>query len=226
MAAVSSVAAAPVTENFRYSDFFGSPSSTTTMEPTTLVPWTCEMSKHSIRISATGSSRASCSSCSAWDRMVRSPARRDLCSLRACSALSRTVDSRAALSPRCGTRTSTLAPRSPLSHCASSAALLGSAGTRTSRGSLPWRPASSPYTCWSRCSTRSGVVESSTFSTTQPRWPRIRPPRTWKTCTAASSSSSCRAKTSASVPSARTTALRSNTFLSATMSSRIRAARS
>ncbi len=56
-------------------------------------------------------------------------------------------------------------------------------------------------------------MESSTFSTTQPRWPRIRPPRTWKTWTAASSSSSCRAKTSASVPSARTTALRSKTFL-------------
>ena len=29
----------------------------------------------------------------------------------------------------------------------------------------------------------------STLSTTQPRWPRTRPPRTWKTWTAASSSS-------------------------------------
>ena len=51
------------------------------------------------------------------------------------------------------------------------------------------------------------VPTSSTFSTTQPRWPRIRPPRTWKTWTAASSSSSARANTSASVPSASTTAL-------------------
>ncbi len=46
---------------------------------------------------------------------------------------------------------------------------------------------------WRRCSTRSPVVTSSIFSTTQPRWPRTRPPRTWKTCTAASSSSSAKA---------------------------------
>ena len=43
------------------------------------------------------------------------------------------------------------------------------------------------------------------FSTTQPRWPRTRPPRTWNTCTAASSSSSANATTSASVPSPNTT---------------------
>src|ERR1700759_2487785 len=56
------------------------------------------------------------------------------------------------------------------------------------------------------CSTRSPVVISSNLSTTQPRWPRTRPPRTWKTCTAASSSSSANAITSASVPSPSTTA--------------------
>ena len=65
---------------------------------------------------------------------------------------------------------------------------------------------------------------SSTFSTTQPRWPRTRPPRTWNTCTAASSSSSARAKTSASVASGSTIAVRSSARLSAAMSSRSRAA--
>ena len=70
------------------------------------------------------------------------------------------------------------------------------------------------------------MVTSSTLSTTQPRWPRTRPPRTWKTCTAASSASSANATTSASVPSPKTTACFSIARRSAPMSSRIRAARS
>ena len=70
------------------------------------------------------------------------------------------------------------------------------------------------------------VSRSSTWSTTQPRWPRTRPPRTWNTWTAASSSSSASATTSASVPSPSTTALLSIARSSAPMSSRSRAARS
>ncbi|GAQ56456.1 hypothetical protein a10_06311 [Streptomyces acidiscabies] len=60
----------------------------------------------------------------------------------------------------------------------------------------------------------------------QPRWPRTRPPLTWKIWTAASSSSSATAIRSASVASASTTALFSIAFLRASMSSRRRAARS
>jgi hypothetical protein len=70
------------------------------------------------------------------------------------------------------------------------------------------------------------VVRSSTFSTTQPRWPRTRPSRTWKTCTAASSGSSANATTSASVPSPSTTVCFSIARRNAAMSSRSRAARS
>ena len=76
------------------------------------------------------------------------------------------------------------------------------------------------------CSTRSPVVISSSLSTTQPRWPRTRPPRTWKTCTAASRSSSAKATTSASVPSPNTTACFSIARRSASRSSRSRAASS
>ena len=61
---------------------------------------------------------------------------------------------------------------------------------------------------------------SSSLSTTQPRWPRTRPPRTWNTCTAASSSSSAKATTSASVPSPNTTACFSIARRSASRSSR------
>ena len=60
----------------------------------------------------------------------------------------------------------------------------------------------------------------------QPRWPRTRPPRTWNTWTAASSSSWAKATTSASVPSPNTTACFSMARRSAPTSSRNRAARS
>ncbi len=69
-------------------------------------------------------------------------------------------------------------------------------------------------------STRSGAVDSSRISAVQPRWPRIRPPRTWKTCTEASSSSWARPIRSASVASDRTTEFFSITFSSAWRSSR------
>ena len=178
-----------------------------------------------MRSGASGRPSASCTSCSAFDRVVRSPPRRVLCRVSACAALRCTVSSRAFLSPRCGTRTPTRAPRTS----ASEGLDLGgvrrvSAGTSTSRG-IASRPAS-PYTWSSSCSTRSPVDTSSTFSTTQPRWPRTRPSRTWKTWTAASRSSSASAKTSASVPSGRTTALFSRAFRRAARSSRSRAARS
>ena len=67
---------------------------------------------------------------------------------------------------------------------------------------------------------------SSTLSSTQPRWPRTRPPRTWKTWTETSSSSCANAITSASVPSPSTTACFSIARRSAPRSSRRRAARS
>ncbi|CAM5493507.1 hypothetical protein SGRIM128S_02209 [Streptomyces griseomycini] len=70
------------------------------------------------------------------------------------------------------------------------------------------------------------MVISSTLSVTQPRWPRTRPPRTWKIWTAASSSSSATATRSASVASVSTTAFFSMAFFRAAMSSRRRAARS
>ncbi len=70
------------------------------------------------------------------------------------------------------------------------------------------------------------MVSASVFSTTQPRWPRTRPPRTWKTCTAASRGSSAKATTSASVPSPSTTVCFSIARRSAATSSRSRAARS
>ena len=46
---------------------------------------------------------------------------------------------------------------------------------------------------------RPRAVVSASRSATQPRWPRTRPPRTWNSWTATSSSSSARANTSASV---------------------------
>ncbi|SII80952.1 Uncharacterised protein [Mycobacteroides abscessus subsp. abscessus] len=65
---------------------------------------------------------------------------------------------------------------------------------------------------------------SSERSMIHPRWPRIRPPRTWKTWTEASSSSVTRAKTSQSAETERTTADLSRTFCRAVSSSRRRAA--
>ena len=47
---------------------------------------------------------------------MRSPARVTLCRASDCSALRRTVSISVRLSPRCGTRRSTFAPRSPVSH--------------------------------------------------------------------------------------------------------------
>ena len=87
-------------------------------------------------------------------------------------------------------------------------------------------PRSPPYTWVQNGRPGRRWSASSVFSTTQPRWPRTRPPRTWKTCTAASSSSSAKATTSASVPSASTTACFSIARRSAARSSRSRAARS
>ena len=67
---------------------------------------------------------------------------------------------------------------------------------------------------------------SSLRSATQPRSPRIRPSRTWKTWTATSSGSSASATTSASVPSPSTIALRSVAWRRADSWSRTTAARS
>ena len=72
------------------------------MLATTFVPWTCEMSMHSIRSGASGSSSASCSSVRASERAVRSLARRTRCRAKASLALRSTVSMRLRLSPRCG----------------------------------------------------------------------------------------------------------------------------
>src|SRR5665647_2827392 len=82
MAAVSSICGlsspgcptAPLTMNRRYSALRGSPSSKTTMDATTLVPWTWLTSKHSIRNGALTRSSPSWSSCSATLRAARSGA--------------------------------------------------------------------------------------------------------------------------------------------------------
>ena len=95
------------------------------MEPTTSVPWVCEMSKHSMRRGGSARPKASAISSSARFRVVRSEARLAACCCRDSSALRSTVSRRVRLSPRTGTRTSTRAPRIPSSRATSS----GSAGT-------------------------------------------------------------------------------------------------
>ncbi len=114
----------------------------------------------------------------AWLRVVRSLARRVLCSVSDCPALRATVSSRARLSPRRGTRRLTGPPRRSASQWVTVSASGGSSGTSTSRGTpLPGAPGPvsvtltdvSPYTWPRKFSTSSPVVTSSTFSTTQPR---------------------------------------------------------
>ena len=141
------------------------------------------------------------------ERVVRSEARLVLCSASACWALRCTVSIRSFLSPRCGMRRRDLGA-APLRRATPGRAPAGSgsAGTRTSLGTA------SP--CLLAVELLEGVLDqvrrwstASTLSVTQPRWPRTRPPRTWKIWTAASSSSSATAIRSASVASASTTAL-------------------
>ena len=76
-------------------------------------------------------------SASARLRVVRSLARRVLCSISDSAAFLATVSSRAFLSPRCGTRRLTRLPRRSHSHSSTAAASGGSSGTRTSRGTTP-----------------------------------------------------------------------------------------
>src|SRR5260370_256648 len=90
--------------NLRYSDLRTRPSSNTTIDATTWVPWRLETSKHSIRSGGVSRPSASCISCMAWLRVLRSLARLVLCSARASVAFLVTVSSSALLSPRCGTR--------------------------------------------------------------------------------------------------------------------------
>ncbi|GAQ56455.1 hypothetical protein a10_06310 [Streptomyces acidiscabies] len=100
------------------------------------------MSKHSTRRGALSRPRASAISSSARERVVRSEARFVLCRTRACWALRATVSIRARLSPRCGMRRETAAPRRPVSHSWTGSTGSGSAGTRTSLGTAS--PVSSP----------------------------------------------------------------------------------
>src|SRR5664280_1178710 len=105
-----------------------------TVDATTLVPCTWLTSKHSIRSGALARSSPSWSSCRARLRAVRSPARATLWRTSDCSALRRTVSIKARLSPRRGTRRSTWAPRSLLSHTPMCTGSGGRTGTSTSRG--------------------------------------------------------------------------------------------
>ena len=160
--------------------------------------------------------------CSAADLALKSPARLSLCCCSASWALRCTVSARAFLSPRCGTRSTTRRPRSPDSQLRD---LVG-VGRQARHQHLPRhriratrRPAPTQFGLLAvelgeelldqlqppRSPPGSRRVHSD-FSTTQPRWPRTRPPRTWNTWTAASRSSSANATTSASVPSPSTTA--------------------
>ena len=110
------------------------PSSKTTSDATTSLPCTWLTSTHSMRSGAVSRPSASCSSCNAAERAVRSPALRSLCWANASAALRATVSISARLSPRCGTRMCTFEPRSAPSHSASASASSGSSGTSTSRG--------------------------------------------------------------------------------------------
>ncbi len=131
----------PRTLNRRYSDLRAKPSSNTTMDATACSPWRSETSKHSMRSGASASPRASAISDSALERVVRSEARWLLCRASACSAFLATVSIRARLSPRCGTRTSTAAPRRAASQVVTAARSAGSAETSTSRGMAAAAPA-------------------------------------------------------------------------------------
>ena len=190
------------------------------------------MSKHSIRSGGVSSSSASWISSRARFRVDKSPARVVLCLTSVSPALRATVSISDRLSPRCGTRMATCERRGARdSIWVSDSYDEGSVGTRISRGTASRSPvvgsASTSAYSWSRnCSTSTSLPESSKRSATQPRWPRTRPPRTWKICTATSSGSSARAITSASVPSCSTTAFCSIARRNAPTSSRSLAARS
>ena len=175
-----------------------------------------------MRSGALSRSRASAISSRARERVVRSVARLVLCRARDCCALRWTVSIRAFLSPRCGMRSDTFDPRrvgEPL--------LYGfqGLGQRRDQHLLGHGLALLlPVQLLEGVLDEPGRSTASTLSVTQPRWPRTRPPRTWKICTAASSSSSATAIRSASVASASTTAFFSIARRSAPMSSRSRAA--
>ncbi|CFR90127.1 Uncharacterised protein [Mycobacterium tuberculosis] len=88
--------------------------------------------------------------CSAADLALKSLARFSLCCCSASSAFRCTVSASARLSPRRGTRSTTLEPRRPDSQLASSSALDGKQGTSTSRGTgLADSSAASSNAAWS-----------------------------------------------------------------------------
>ena len=102
--------------NRRYSDLRGRPSSKTTIDATTWVPCTWQMSKHSMRSGASSRLEGVLQLLSAWLRVVRSPARVTLCRARPAWRCGATVSIRVRLSPRRGTRRSTRLPRRADSH--------------------------------------------------------------------------------------------------------------
>ena len=75
MARVSSFAVVVSMINRRYSLFFATPSSKTTIEATTVVPEIFEISKHSIRSGVRGNSSSSSNSMSALPETAASVAR-------------------------------------------------------------------------------------------------------------------------------------------------------
>ena len=92
-------------------------------------------------------------------------------------ALRSTVSISDFLSPRCGTRTSTRRAALLRQQLGDRLGVGRQRGHEDLAGHVDSAPAS-PYICSRNCSTSSPGEVSSTLSTTQPRWPRMRPPRT------------------------------------------------
>ena len=144
------------------------------------------MSYASILSGASGRPRTSPSSFNARERAAKSVARFSLWRVNASFALWLTIWRRRLPSPRAGTEIRTRLPRTRESHSSTSAWSVGHVGTRI-RGGTSSR---SMYSSRRKFDTSRGVSMSSTLSTTHPRRPITRPPRTKKTWTAASRSSS------------------------------------
>ena len=211
IAAVSSVApsSSPRTMNRRYSRLRGRPSSNTTIEATTSVPCTwrdVEALDAQRRLVAARAPPAA--PASAWLRVVRSPARVSLVQGQGLLGVAGDrLHQRPLVAALRHPQRRPGAPRSPRSHCVERLGVGRAApGTSTSRGHRRRRPRRRRPAGAEVLDQVAGGRRPRPCSTTQPRWPRTRPPRTWKTWTAASSSSSARANTSASVPSPSTTA--------------------
>ena len=143
-----------------------------------------------MRSGASGSSSASWMSSSAWLRLVRSRGPLGLVQHhRLLGVAGHGLLQRPLVAALRHPDADPAAPQAPRATPRSAVGVRRAAPARGSRAGTP-SPVSPAYS-WSRKrSTRPPRSASSVFSATQPRWPRTRPPRTWKTCTATSSGSS------------------------------------